>query len=143
MTTNDSTEANFLTARTENARMVTQCNGMEESTMTALPIVPDSQEIRDAAESLSLSIDTLLDKLAYRVLGTPCAGTVEWRRRWEQRDTADGRAAVERHRLARIAIARAAGLEPASELGSSSAAGLPSGRLASHASGDRSRRLGG
>ena len=70
----------------------------------------DDAAISDAAESLIVQIDLLLDRAAGRLLNTPTPGSDSWRTQWNSRDGEDGRARADRHLHARTAIAQAAGL---------------------------------
>lgn len=61
------------------------------------------------------SMDMMLDRRASSVQRTPAPGSAQWRSGWDNRDnrdTSDGRALVRQHLLIKIAIARAALINP-------------------------------
>lgn len=68
------------------------------------------QAITEAAEVVAEKIDTLLERAADVLLGAPKPGSAQWHQAWAARDTAAGRAALERRARMKIAIAETAGV---------------------------------
>ena len=67
--------------------------------------------IAEAADVVAEKIDVLLERATDAVLGTPTAGSPQWRQEWEARDSDAGRTAFELRARVKIAIAERAGID--------------------------------
>ncbi|MCD7052168.1 hypothetical protein LRS58_15715 [Rhodococcus sp. BH2-1] len=96
--------------------------------------------ITEAAEAVAEKIDVLLERATDHVLGAPQPGSEAWRQQWDSRDTEAGRAALAHRARIKIAIARAAGVDPHHELDRARRAGVLPDEPASEPSAKPPRR---
>ncbi|WP_430336206.1 hypothetical protein [Rhodococcus sp. ACT016] len=82
------------------------------------------EAITEAAEALAEKIDVLLERATDTVLGAPQPGSDAWQAAWAVRDTDAGRAEIAHRTRVKIAIARAAGVDPRPELERARRAGI-------------------
>ncbi|WP_157662961.1 hypothetical protein [Prescottella equi] len=93
--------------------------------MGAREVPPEA--IAEAAEAVAEKIDVLLERATDAVLGAPRPGSDEWQQAWAARDTEAGRAELAHRTRVKVAIARAAGMDPRPELERAQRAGILAG----------------
>lgn len=71
---------------------------------------PPPEAIAEAADVVAEKIDVLLERATDAVLGSPNAGSHEWRQAWESRDSEAGRMAAAQRARVKATIAELAGL---------------------------------
>lgn len=89
--------------------------------------------IADAADAIAERIDLLLERATDAVIAAPNPGSPQWREAWETRGSEEGRAALERRMLVKIAIAQRAGIDPCHEIDRARREGVPWIRIAAAA----------
>ena len=80
-------------------------------------------EVAEAAQALREQVDTLLDRVAERILKTPAAGSAPWHTMWRNRDSPAGEAQLRQHLLIRISVAQHLGLDTTNDVRAALAAG--------------------
>ncbi|WP_430336194.1 hypothetical protein [Rhodococcus sp. ACT016] len=90
--------------------------------MGAREVPPEA--ITEAADAVAEKIDVLLERATDTVLGAPQPGSDAWQQAWAARDTDSGRAELAHRARVKIAIARAAGVDPRSEIERAGRAGI-------------------
>ncbi|MBU4616217.1 hypothetical protein IM877_15995 [Rhodococcus sp. GG48] len=78
--------------------------------MGAREVPPEA--IAEAAEAVAEKIDVLLERATDTVLGAPRPGSDAWQQALAARDTDAGRADLAHRTRVKVAIARAAGMDP-------------------------------
>jgi hypothetical protein len=101
--------------------------------------VLDHSAVADAADSLRVQIDLLLDRSAQRVLNSPAAGSSAWHAAWRDRESPAGRQHAREHLLARIAIASHLGLGVQEDVRAARIAGVLEGEITIALAGRRPR----
>ncbi|NKS54033.1 hypothetical protein GS500_13665 [Rhodococcus hoagii] len=100
-----------------------------------------SAAIAKAAEAVAEKVDVLPERATDTVLGAPQPGSDVWQQAWAARDTEAGRAELAHRTRVKVAIARAAGMDPRPEIERAQRAGIVTDESTVEPPGKSKRRL--